>query len=85
MALIGDPKILILDEPSAGVDAYSRKLIWSLLQKNKENRVTILTTHFMDEADILTDRKVIISKGRVRCAGSSLFLKNLYGISYHLK
>jgi ABC-type multidrug transport system ATPase subunit len=47
-------------------------------------QVILLTTHFMDEADILADRKAILSRGRVRCYGSSLFLKNRFGIGYHL-
>jgi len=47
-------------------------------------QVILLTTHFMDEADILADRKAVVSKGRLRCCGSSLFLKNKFGIGYHL-
>ncbi|RWS12308.1 hypothetical protein B4U79_09945 [Dinothrombium tinctorium] len=85
IALIGDPKIIILDEPSSGVDAYSRRNLWNLLRNYRENRVIILTTHFMDEADILADRKVIMVNGRLRCAGTSLFLKNRFGVGYHLK
>ncbi|KAK7506756.1 hypothetical protein BaRGS_00002231 [Batillaria attramentaria] len=84
MALIGDPKIIFLDEPTAGMDPYSRRHLWSLLKKSKEGRVILLTTHFMDEADILADRKVIVSKGKLQCVGSSLFLKNRFGIGYHL-
>ncbi|XP_067014846.1 cholesterol transporter ABCA5 [Anabrus simplex] len=84
IALIGDPKIIILDEPTAGVDAFSRRHLWSLLQNRRHGKVILLTTHFMDEADILADRKAIISKGRLRCCGSSLFLKNKFGIGYHL-
>ncbi|RZF33664.1 hypothetical protein LSTR_LSTR007042 [Laodelphax striatellus] len=84
IAVIGDPKIVILDEPTAGVDPYSRRLLWSLLQSKKEGKVILLTTHFMDEADILADRKAVVSKGRLRCCGSSLFLKNKFGIGYHL-
>nr|XP_006816829.1 PREDICTED: ATP-binding cassette sub-family A member 5-like [Saccoglossus kowalevskii] len=84
MALIGDPKILFLDEPSSGMDPYSRRHLWSLLKNNREGRVIVLTTHFMDEADILADRKAIISKGKLRCYGTSLFLKSKFGIGYHL-
>lgn len=47
-------------------------------------QVILLTTHFMDEADILADRIAVISKGGVRCCGSSIFLKNKFGIGYHL-
>ncbi|XP_072159520.1 cholesterol transporter ABCA5 [Bemisia tabaci] len=84
IAVIGDPKIIILDEPTAGVDPYSRRHMWSLLQSRRQGKVILLTTHFMDEADILADRKAVISKGRLRCCGSSLFLKNKFGIGYHL-
>ncbi|XP_073948704.1 LOW QUALITY PROTEIN: cholesterol transporter ABCA5-like [Choristoneura fumiferana] len=84
IACIGDPKIIILDEPTAGVDPVSRRQTWRILQRAKRGKVLLLTTHFMDEADILGDRKAVISKGRVRCAGTSLFLKNKFGIGYHL-
>lgn len=56
IALIGDPKILFLDEPTAGMDPYSRRKIWELIQKSRGSRVIILTTHYMDEADVLADR-----------------------------
>lgn len=84
IALIGDPKLIFLDEPTAGVDAYSRRKLWTLLKNRKEGKVILLTTHFMDEADILADRKAIMSKGRLRCCGTSLFLKNKFGLGYHL-
>ncbi|XP_059079473.1 cholesterol transporter ABCA5-like isoform X1 [Tigriopus californicus] len=84
IALIGDPKIIFLDEPTAGVDPYSRRHLWSVLKERKEGKVILLTTHFMDEADILADRKAIVSDGKVRCYGSSLFLKNKFGVGYHL-
>lgn len=84
IAIIGDPRIIILDEPTAGVDPYSRRSLWGILQTRKQGKVILLTTHFMDEADILADRKAVISRGRLRCCGSSLFLKNKFGIGYHL-
>ncbi|XP_015126948.1 ATP-binding cassette sub-family A member 5 [Diachasma alloeum] len=84
IAIIGDPKIIILDEPTAGVDPYSRRQMWSFLQSRRHGKVILLTTHFMDEADILADRKAVISRGKLRCCGSSLFLKNKFGIGYHL-
>ena len=84
IALIGDPKVIFLDEPTAGVDPYSRRRIWSLLKQKKEGKTILLTTHFMDEADLLGDRKAIISHGALRCYGSSLFLKSRFGQGYHL-
>ncbi|XP_059141166.1 ABC-type organic anion transporter ABCA8B-like isoform X1 [Physella acuta] len=84
IALIGDPKLMFLDEPTAGMDPFSRRHLWSLLKKKKEGRVILLTTHFMDEADILSDRKAFIRNGKLRCCGSSMFLKKKFGIGYHL-
>ena len=54
----------MLDEPTAGVDPYSRRAIWDLLIKYKLGRTIILTTHFMDEADLLGDRIAIINCGK---------------------
>ncbi|CAH1795729.1 unnamed protein product [Owenia fusiformis] len=84
IALIGSPKIIFLDEPTAGMDPYSRRHLWSLLKQRRKGRIIVLTTHFMDEADILADRKAVISKGKLRCCGSSMYLKNKFGIGYHL-
>uniref|UniRef100_A0A8C2N629 ATP-binding cassette, sub-family A member 9 n=1 Tax=Cricetulus griseus TaxID=10029 RepID=A0A8C2N629_CRIGR len=84
IAILGDPQVLLLDEPTAGLDPFSRHCIWNLLKERKLDRVIVFSTQFMDEADILADRKVFISNGRLRCAGSSLFLKKKWGIGYHL-
>lgn len=64
IAIIGNPRIIIFDEPTAGVDPYSRRCLWQLLQSIKQGKVILLTTHFMDEADILADRKAVITKVR---------------------
>ncbi|GLD96661.1 hypothetical protein PINS_up005344 [Pythium insidiosum] len=84
IAFIGDSKLVFLDEPTSGMDPYSRRFTWNLLQRNREDRVIVLTTHFMDEADILGDRIAIMADGQLCCAGSSLFLKNRYGAGYNL-
>lgn len=84
MALIGGSKIVILDEPSSGLDPNARRQIWSVIQNNRAGRTMLLTTHFMDEADILGDRIAIMSEGVLRCCGSTLFLKSKYGAGYHL-
>ncbi|XP_069337758.1 ATP-binding cassette sub-family A member 9 [Eulemur rufifrons] len=84
IAILGDPQVLLLDEPTAGLDPLSRHRVWNLLKEGKSDRVILFSTQFMDEADILADRKVFISNGRLKCAGSSLFLKKKWGIGYHL-
>nr|XP_012602865.1 ATP-binding cassette sub-family A member 8 [Microcebus murinus] len=84
IAILGDPKIFLLDEPTAGLDPFSRHRVWNLLKERKADRVVLFSTQFMDEADILADRKVFLSKGKLKCAGSSLFLKKKWGIGYHL-
>lgn len=85
IAILGDPQVLILDEPTAGLDPCSRHHVWAMLKERKGDRVTLLSTQFMDEADILADRKAVISSGRLKCMGSSLFLKRKWGIGYHLR
>uniref|UniRef100_A0A6Q2XU88 ABC transporter domain-containing protein n=1 Tax=Esox lucius TaxID=8010 RepID=A0A6Q2XU88_ESOLU len=84
IAFVGGSSIVILDEPTAGVDPYARRGIWELLLKYKQGRTIILSTHHMDEADILGDRIAIISHGKMCCYGSSLFLKKYFGSGYYL-
>jgi ATP-binding cassette subfamily A (ABC1) protein 1 len=84
IALLGDPKFVLLDEPTSGMDPYSRRSTWELLQKKKAGRVILLTTHFMEEADTLADRIAIMSEGSIRCSGSSLYLKTRFGVGYIL-
>ncbi|EHB07722.1 ATP-binding cassette sub-family A member 9 [Heterocephalus glaber] len=84
IAILGDPQVLLLDELTAGLDPLSRHHLWNFLKERKSDRVILFSTQFMDEADILADRKVLISHGRLKCAGSSLFLKKRWGIGYHL-
>ncbi|XP_070340893.1 phospholipid-transporting ATPase ABCA3-like isoform X1 [Equus asinus] len=76
--------VVILDEPSSSMDPVSRRVIWDLLQENKHNRTILLTTHYMDEAEILGDRIAIMVKGTLQCCGSSVFLKQIYGAGYHI-
>ena len=74
----------MLDEPTSGMDPSARRFTWDLLQQQKRGRTILLTTHFMDEADILGDRIAIMAEGNIKCCGSSLFLKNKYGVGYHM-
>ncbi|KAF0697422.1 Aste57867_11902 [Aphanomyces stellatus] len=83
IALLGDSRVVFLDEPTSGMDPYSRRSSWEIIQNNRYNRIIVLTTHFMDEADILGDRIAIMAEGELRCCGSTLFLKNRYGAGYN--
>ncbi|XP_071081913.1 phospholipid-transporting ATPase ABCA3-like [Haliotis cracherodii] len=84
IALIEGSKIVILDEPTSGMDPAARRQTWDILQRNRQGRTMLLTTHFMDEADLLGDRIAIMTEGVVKCCGTSYFLKKLYGAGYHL-
>ena len=83
-ALIGDPKFLLLDEPTAGMDPASRRTVWQVISKAKVGRAAVLTTHFLDEADALGDRIAVLHKGRLRAVGSNAELKASNGTAYHL-
>uniref|UniRef100_A0A672JQR1 P-type phospholipid transporter n=1 Tax=Salarias fasciatus TaxID=181472 RepID=A0A672JQR1_SALFA len=84
IAFVGGSKVVVLDEPTAGVDPYSRRGIWDLLLKYRKDRTIILSTHYMDEAELLGDRIAIISQGKLCCCGSPLFLKSKLGSGYYL-
>lgn len=62
------------------MDPYNRRSLWDVLQSEKEDRTILLTTHFMEEADVLGDRIAIMANGEIQCCGSPLFLKKKYGI-----
>ncbi|XP_054645244.1 phospholipid-transporting ATPase ABCA1-like isoform X2 [Dunckerocampus dactyliophorus] len=84
IAFVGGSKVVVLDEPTAGVDPYARRGIWDLLLKYRKDRTIILSTHYMDEAELLGDRIAIISNGKLCCCGSPLFLKSKLGSGYYL-
>lgn len=84
IALIGGSEIVMLDEPTSGMDPGARHETWTLLLEEKAKRTMLLTTHFMEEADLLGDRIAIMAHGNLQCSGSSMFLKKLYGAGYHL-
>uniref|UniRef100_A0A8P0NKN6 ATP binding cassette subfamily A member 7 n=1 Tax=Canis lupus familiaris TaxID=9615 RepID=A0A8P0NKN6_CANLF len=84
MAFVGGSRVVILDEPTAGVDPASRRSIWELLLKYREGRTLILSTHHLDEAEVLGDRVAVVAGGRVCCCGSPLFLRRHLGSGYYL-
>eukprot|EP00512_Aurantiochytrium_limacinum_P001341 CAMPEP_0171491806 /NCGR_PEP_ID=MMETSP0958-20121227/4060_1 /TAXON_ID=87120 /ORGANISM="Aurantiochytrium limacinum, Strain ATCCMYA-1381" /LENGTH=1969 /DNA_ID=CAMNT_0012025257 /DNA_START=215 /DNA_END=6124 /DNA_ORIENTATION=- len=84
IALLGNSKLVILDEPTSGQDPYSRTFTWKTIERFREGRTIILTTHYMDEADLLGDRIAIMSEGKLRCIGTSLYLKKIFGVGYQM-
>ncbi|XP_044233893.3 phospholipid-transporting ATPase ABCA7 [Ursus arctos] len=84
IAFVGGSQVVILDEPTAGVDPASRRSIWELLLKYREGRTLILSTHHLDEAELLGDRVAVVAGGRLCCCGSPLFLRCHLGSGYYL-
>ena len=84
IASVGNPKIIFLDEPTTGLDPLSRKRTWATIQAMKQGRVVCLTTHSMEEAEVLGDSVGILAHGRLRAYGSPIFLKNKFGSGYHV-
>ncbi|XP_070512782.1 ABC transporter A family member 9-like [Cardiocondyla obscurior] len=79
MALIGDTKILVLDEPTYGIDPEHKKKILDLLLDIKRHKTIIMATNSMEAADFLADRIAIIANGRIECYGSKMYLNRRYG------
>ncbi|XP_028787947.1 ABC transporter A family member 2-like isoform X2 [Neltuma alba] len=82
ISLIGDPKLIIMDEPTTGMDPITRRHVWDIIENAKRGRAIVLTTHSMEEADILSDRIGIMAKGRLRCIGTSVRLKSRFGTGF---
>ncbi len=85
MALIGGTKSVVLDEPTSGMDPQARREMWDLLLDLRGERTILLTTHFMEEADVPADRIGIMAGGALQCVGTAAFLKQFYGKGYSLK
>ncbi|GFW78823.1 ATP-binding cassette sub-family A member 3 [Trichonephila clavipes] len=84
IAIVGGSKVLFLDEPTSGMDVEARRSVWDALLEIRHSRTIILTTHYMEEADILGDRIAIMAEGEIQCCGSPMFLKQKFGTGYHL-
>ncbi|XP_035722982.1 uncharacterized protein LOC118441973 isoform X2 [Vespa mandarinia] len=84
LAFLGSPKLVILDEPGAGVDPAARRRIWRLIDQHRIGRTVLLSTHHLDEADMLSDTVVVMHKGKILCTGSPLTLKMNHGRGYRL-
>ncbi|XP_017869309.1 PREDICTED: ATP-binding cassette sub-family A member 3 [Drosophila arizonae] len=83
-ALCGGTKVVLCDEPSSGMDPAARRQLWDLLISERPGRTILLTTHFMDEADVLGDRIAIMCGGELKCNGTSFFLKKKFGSGHQL-
>ncbi|KAL1842672.1 hypothetical protein VTJ49DRAFT_4583 [Mycothermus thermophilus] len=84
MMLTGGSAVCCVDEVSSGLDPLSRRKIWDILLAERGRRTMILTTHFLDEADLLADHIAVMSKGRLRAQGSSAELKERLGGGYKI-
>lgn len=85
ISLIGDPKLLILDEPTTGMDAKIRLLTWKLILQLRKRKTVLITTHNMEEAECVSDRIMIMSKGRITASGNCVDLKRQFGEGYVIK
>ena len=78
-SLMNDPQMLLLDEPTTGLDPQARHILWDRLFRLKENGTTlVLTTHYMDEAEQLSDRIIVVDKGEIMAEGSPAHLSRTY-------
>ena len=84
LALIGDSQLVLLDEPISGLDVIAKKALWDFLNEYKQNRIIILTTHSLDEAEYLGDRIGIMNDGDFICSGTSSYLKSKYPCGFNL-
>lgn len=85
IAFMGDSQLVLLDEPTTGVDTVSRRQIWKTIQREKKGRCVVLTSHSMEEAETLGDRICIMSDGAVQMVGTVLFLKSQFSVGYYLR
>lgn len=84
ISLVGDPKVIFLDEPTTGLDPANRTQFWSILFNVKKGRAILLTTHIMKEADILSDKIAIIDRGVIKAYGMKQDVKRDFCSGYLL-
>jgi len=84
IALIGNPPIVLLDEPTSGMDPMSKRSLWDFISSTMSGRSVILTTHSMEECEALCDQVGIMINGQLACLGSNQHLKERYGKGYQL-
>ena len=85
ISLIGNPKLVVLDEPTTGMDAKIRFSTWKIILQLRGKNTVLMTTHNMQEAECVSDKILIMSKGRVVARGTNVELKNQFGKGYVIK
>jgi len=85
VALIGNPGVIFLDEPSTGMDPGAKRFMWDLIAATNSGRSLILTTHSLEEAEALCHRIGIMVSGRLKCLGSAQHLRSRYGQGYQIE
>ena len=87
-ALLGNPPIILMDEPSTGMDPQARRFMWGVIARvstQRKKSAVILTTHSMEEAEALSTEMGIMVKGTFKCFGSAMHLKNKFGTGYEIE
>ena len=84
VAMLGNPQIILLDESSAGVDPYSRRLLWKTIRDESKNSALIVTTHSMEEAEALATKMAIMVDGQLKCFGTTQSIKQKYGKGFSI-
>ena len=84
LSLIGNPAVVVMDEPSSGLDPSSRRNLWKVINETMKFRAVVLTTHLLDEAEALCGRIAIMTHGQVQCVGSAQHLRGKFGSGYEV-
>ena len=85
MAMIGRPKIVFIDEASAGVDPGSRRVMWKAIRDEGANSAVVITTHAMEEAEALSSKLGIMVAGKFKCFGTLQHIQQEYGLGYEIE
>jgi len=85
IALIGNPSVVFLDEPSSGIDVVARRHMWKVIEEAARTRSVVLTSHSMEECEAMCARIGIMVGGELRCLGSTQHLKSRHGQGYQIE
>jgi ABC-type multidrug transport system ATPase subunit len=85
VAMIGEPKVLLLDEPSTGMDPEARRSMWEVIESVSANRSIVLVSHSMEECEALCTRMAIMVSGKIKCLGSTQHIKSKFGAEYQIE